>query len=123
MIDQAAFAELGIAVVAAADVEQRVPCPRCARRARDNALGVNIGTGVFHCFRCGWRGRVGTGETARMPERINAALKNAKANRWLTFLGDTTDNRRELVEFLKRAVGYSLTAKQKTYRFRQGVAA
>lgn len=75
MIDQAAFAELGIAVVAAADVEQRVPCPRCARRARDNALGVNIGTGVFHCFRCGWRGRVGTGETARMPERINAALK------------------------------------------------
>ncbi len=29
MIDQAAFAEFGIAVVAVADVEQRVPCPRC----------------------------------------------------------------------------------------------
>lgn len=39
--------------------EQRVPCPHCDRGSKDDALGVNIETGAFHCFRCGWKGRAG----------------------------------------------------------------
>jgi hypothetical protein len=42
--------------------EQRVACPQCAKNRRDTALGVNVETGAFHCFRCNWKGRVG-GET------------------------------------------------------------
>jgi hypothetical protein len=39
--------------------EQRVPCPHCAKGRRDRALGVNIASGIFHCFRCGLSGRAG----------------------------------------------------------------
>jgi hypothetical protein len=52
-------ADLGITVRPDGPPEQRVPCPQCGKGGRDDALGVNIETGVFHCFRCGWRGRVG----------------------------------------------------------------
>jgi putative DNA primase/helicase len=52
------FAALGI-TVKHGPVEQRVACPQCAKSQRDDALGVNIETGAFHCFRCGWKGRAG----------------------------------------------------------------
>jgi hypothetical protein len=53
-----AIAELGIIVRANGPTEQRVPCPRCGdgHGMQDGALGVNVDTGVFHCFRCGWKG-------------------------------------------------------------------
>jgi putative DNA primase/helicase len=54
------FSDLGIAVRAHGPTEQRVPCPQCDRGSRDDALGVNLETGAFHCFRCGWRGRAGS---------------------------------------------------------------
>ena len=38
-------------------VEQRVPCPQCAKGDRKTTLGINVVTGVFHCFRCEWKGR------------------------------------------------------------------
>jgi hypothetical protein len=68
------FAEMGIAVDAHGRAEQRVPCPQCAKRQRDDALGVNIETGAFHCFRCGWKGKLGT-ESGPMQRvtRINDA--------------------------------------------------
>jgi Toprim domain-containing protein len=53
------FADLGIVVNPHGAEEQRGPCPQCDRGARDEALGVNVTTGAFHCFRCGWKGRVG----------------------------------------------------------------
>jgi hypothetical protein len=64
---------MGIEVRENGRVEQRVPCPRCDRGPRDEALGVNTDTGAFHCFRCGWSGRAGTGETrvARPIERLD----------------------------------------------------
>lgn len=55
--------ELGVAVDANGPAEQRVPCPRCDRGPRDDAMGANIETGVLHCFRCGWSGRAGSGDT------------------------------------------------------------
>lgn len=59
----APLAELGIVVQPRGPREQRVPCPRCDHGSRDDALGVNIETGLYHCFRCGWSGRADSGET------------------------------------------------------------
>jgi hypothetical protein len=53
------YEELGIVIREHGAKEQRVPCPRCDRGPRDQALGVNIETGAFHCFRCQWKGRAG----------------------------------------------------------------
>ncbi len=50
--------------------EQRVPCPHCNRGPRDDALGVNIETGAYHCFRCGWKGRAGDPNSLKLPHRI-----------------------------------------------------
>jgi putative DNA primase/helicase len=60
---------LGITCRPHGPAEQRVRCPRCGdgRGASDDALGVNIETGVFHCFRCGWSGKAATGETRAAP--------------------------------------------------------
>jgi len=53
--------------------EQRVPCPRCGEGhgAHDDAPGVNIETGVFHCFRCGWSGRAGETRTSQPITRLD----------------------------------------------------
>lgn len=48
--------------------EQRVACPHCDKGPRDKALGVNVDDGRFHCFRCGWKGRIGDVQT--LPPRI-----------------------------------------------------
>jgi len=53
------FGASGIVINPHGPVEQRVPCRLCDRGLRDNALGVNIETGAFHCFRCNWKGRAG----------------------------------------------------------------
>src|SRR5262245_21731366 len=53
------LAELAIVVRPDGAIEQRVACPQCGKGERDDALGVNIETGVFHCFRCAWSGRAG----------------------------------------------------------------
>jgi putative DNA primase/helicase len=53
------LSDLGIPIRSDGRPEQRVPCPQCAKGGRDDALGVNVETGVFHCFRCGWKGRAG----------------------------------------------------------------
>jgi putative DNA primase/helicase len=57
------LAEIGIQVRPDGCVEQRVPCPQCAKGDRDDALGVNLETGVYHCFRCSWSGRAGERES------------------------------------------------------------
>ncbi|MEX2149078.1 MAG: toprim domain-containing protein [Steroidobacteraceae bacterium] len=51
--------ELGIQANPGGPAEQRVACPQCSKREHDDALGVNLETGVYHCFRCGWAGRAG----------------------------------------------------------------
>jgi putative DNA primase/helicase len=66
------FTELGIAVRERGNAEQRVPCPQCNRGDSDDALGVNLKTGVFHCFRCGWKGCVG-GMHAAAPQASRRA--------------------------------------------------
>lgn len=55
--------ELGIACRSNGRAEQRGPCPQCSDGKRDDALGFNVETGVYHCFRCGWKGCAG-GESA-----------------------------------------------------------
>ena len=62
------FEAIGIRVDVRGSPEQRVPCPLCAKarlaKARlDRALGVNIMTGAFHCFRCNWSGCAGNEST------------------------------------------------------------
>ena len=58
------LADLGIVVRSDRSAEQRVPCPQCGKGGRDDALGVNLETGVFHCFRCNWSGRAGDRRSA-----------------------------------------------------------
>lgn len=55
------FADLGIEIPFGSDGETRVLCPQCSEHHRTNSktLGVNASEGVFHCFRCGWKGRIG----------------------------------------------------------------
>jgi hypothetical protein len=57
------FAARNINVRMDGPTEQRVPCPHCDHGPDDDALGVNVDSGVFNCFRCGWRGRVGGAST------------------------------------------------------------
>jgi hypothetical protein len=62
------LADLGIVLNPHGRVERRAPCPQCNRGPRDDALGVNVETGAFHCFRCGWKGRAGGSSTE--PQRV-----------------------------------------------------
>jgi hypothetical protein len=66
------LAALGISFKPRGPVEQRVPCPRCGEGhgARDDALGVNVDTGVFHCFRCGWKGCANTNTNTSAPQPV-----------------------------------------------------
>ncbi len=60
--------------------EQRVPCPQCDRGPKDEALGINIETGTYHCFRCNWKGRVG-GDTGAPIHRVTLFDDPAVAER------------------------------------------
>lgn len=71
--------ERGIAVRGDGPIEQRVPCPRCDRGPRDRALGVNIERGAYHCFRCGFSGRVGVSEPIRGFAPTSCAQEGAGA--------------------------------------------
>lgn len=75
------FGELGISVNARGAVEQRTRCPRCSKRQRDDALGVNIETGAFHCFRCGWKGRAGGDSNTPEPRPITSIGDHGIAER------------------------------------------
>jgi putative DNA primase/helicase len=64
--------------------EQRIQCPRCSSRKK--TLGVDSDTGVFHCFRCGYKGRDGAprnwleGELGRLQKRSqNRAERHQQA--------------------------------------------
>jgi hypothetical protein len=65
MIDPTAA---GITINQNGKSEQRTSCPVCNKGPRDRALGVNVDDGRFHCFRCGWKGRIGDAQT--LPPRI-----------------------------------------------------
>jgi putative DNA primase/helicase len=82
--------DLGITISEDGPIEQRRPCPRCARSGHDDALGVNRVNGVFHCFRCGWAGKFETGQTrsatvinvddAARADRVRRRLRETWAN-------------------------------------------
>lgn len=73
---QSTFADLGISVRPLGRIEQRVACPQCTKRERDDTLGVNLESGVYHCFRCGWSGRAG-GESAETRPVVRTLLDDA----------------------------------------------
>ena len=50
---------LGISANREGPTEQRTACPNCNMGRKDTALGINMETGVYHCFRCGLKGRAG----------------------------------------------------------------
>lgn len=112
------FAEIGILANMQGAAEQRVPCPQCSKqRRRDAALGVNISTGAFHCFRCGWKGRVG-GEISAPRHPIarldDPAIAERKRERLRTTWRETTPlqhaNARAVRRYLEaRALGEVLS--------------
>lgn len=73
--------ELGIAVRPDGPSEQRVPCPQCGKGERDVALGVNLESGMYHCFRCDWRGRATQriGEISRRLEKASGANQHIRS--------------------------------------------
>ena len=52
------FAEMGIEVKSNGPQEQR---PRCAQCDKKGPFSVNVVSGMFQCFSCGWKGRAGNG--------------------------------------------------------------
>jgi hypothetical protein len=61
--------------------EQRGACPHCAKGPKDDALGFNIETGAFHCFRCGWKGRAGAQSNAAVARIDDPAVAERKRER------------------------------------------
>ena len=61
----------------------RLPCPKCDKGPRDDALSATVeapGKGVFQCFRCGWSGRIG-GKQNEPIQRFKSKLKLDKTGR------------------------------------------
>jgi len=56
-----ALQDHGIELPPGASGEVRTYCPQCAERhrVRSKTLGVSVEDGIWHCFRCGWKGRAG----------------------------------------------------------------
>lgn len=128
MVSPTELASIGIVARPGGPAEQRVPCPRCGRGPRDDALGVNIGTGAFHCFRCGWKGRAGGSATE--PQRIvrldDPALVERKRGRLRIIWRETvalTDPRAHAVRaYLKaRALGDVLRSPPAVLRAHTGL--
>jgi len=67
MILNAAFVDLHIPIHVHGEIEQRVACPHCAKNDKDKTLGVNIISGVYHCFRCAFKGIAIDGDEQRRP--------------------------------------------------------
>ena len=61
---------MGIEINQHGAIEQRCPCPRCSKNRQDDALGVNVADGRFHCFRCGWQGRAGDSQNQSPSTRV-----------------------------------------------------
>ncbi len=66
----AEFNKLGIVARENGRIEQRVPCPKCDAGPRDDALGVNVEDGRYHCFRCNWKGRVSNPQSSNVMPRV-----------------------------------------------------
>ena len=83
------LATVGIVTNPHAGAEQRVPCPQCGKGTHDHALGVNVESGLFHCFRCGWKGRAG-GEIVAPTVRItDPGVAERKRQRLRTVWSET----------------------------------
>jgi putative DNA primase/helicase len=111
------LAGLGIEIKPDGPIEQRVACPQCAKGGRDDALGVNILTCAYHCFRCGWKGRAGGEMREHRPAvRIHdSALIERKRERlrrtWRESLPLSHPKAHAVREYLKaRALGAVLDA-------------
>jgi putative DNA primase/helicase len=123
------FASIGIVVNPRGPAEQRVPCPHCDRGPRDDALGFNIETGAFHCFRCGFKGRVGGEQTApAAPRCINdPAIAERKRERLRQIWKDTVPlnhaDARAVRSYLEsRALGKILQAPPAVLRAHRALA-
>lgn len=123
------FTDLGIIVRRDGADEQRVPCPRCDRGARDDALGVNVVTGAFHCFRCEWRGRVGR-ESQALPAVVrridDPGVTERKRERlrrtWAQCVDLSSTEARAVRTYLEsRALGEILKAPPKALRAHPGL--
>lgn len=102
---------MGIALedfgVQAATGEQRILCPQCGEQNRKKTCSVNTDEGVFYCFRCGYKGRLGgrdwladqlerakksnrerTVRQAKAAENAQAMWKRAKRCLWHEYLRD-----------------------------------
>jgi len=121
--------DMGITVDPHGATEQRVPCPRCAKNRRDDALGVNVETGTFHCFRCGWKGVAGAESrgAARPIQRIDdPALVERKRERLRKIWHETVplnhaDARAVRTYLESRALSEILNAPPKVLRAHRGL--
>lgn len=123
------FSDLGIVILEHGATEQRVACPKCDRGPHDQALGVNIETGAFHCFRCQWKGRAGSESTApaptvrRIDEPAIAERKRERLRRtWKQCVPlDHSDARAVRTYLESRALGEVLKAAPKVLKAHPGL--
>ena len=119
---------LGIEVRENGRSEQRTACPQCGKGARDDALGVNVESGIYHCFRCGWKGRAGGDCSAPRPvTRIDdPTLAERKRERLRTTYRETVtldhQKARAVRQYLEaRALGEILRVPPKVLRAHPGL--
>ncbi len=122
---------LGIVTRERGRIEQRVPCPQCDRGSRDDALGVNIETGIFHCFRCGLKGRAGDLQSTEVTPRVaridDPAVVERKRERlrkiWRESMPLLDSKARAVRTYLEsRALGYVLKNPPTVLRAHPGLA-
>lgn len=122
------LASLGISINPRGSAQQRVACPRCARSGRDDALSVNIEAGLYHCFRCDWKGHADQGDVgftpvARLNDPVRAQRKRDRLRQvWNESLPLTHVAARPVRTYLEsRALGDILNAPPSVLRAHRGL--
>lgn len=69
--------DIGIDLPPWASGNVRLPCPHCSDQHRNNdkTLGVDVERGIYHCFRCEWKGRAGGWSGASVTPIYQARVK------------------------------------------------
>lgn len=95
------FTELGIEL-RGNKTQQKVRCPRCIKLGkenwRDTCLSINLDHGIYHCHKCGWKGRtkqdksfMKESKTYRKPNKANMKKLTAQGKKFLKSRGITDE--------------------------------
>ncbi len=127
MIDEAQ--NIGIDTRGATSGEVKTLCPQCSHTRKKNTdlcLNVNLDSGLFNCFHCGWKGCL---KTAKEPQKpfINRSIPKIQGEYKATTLNDLSEgtiaffNKRGISERVIRLEGIK-TANKWYAKYKEEVA-